>query len=348
MGAVVEPENDTFSETDESPAAEELENDQREDETLLRVANAPPRASDAGSPRIDRVAVFWDFENVRNPRHETTASAVHAVRELARKHGKIMEIRLYYDPLHPSEAYTDRLNLTRNGVTLVDCPKHRDSRGEIVKDTLDKMLIVDAMEFSLTNESCCVVLIASDGDYSYMLNKLRNQGVKTVVIHGPNTALAGALLDAADIARSFHELFHPTETSEEIGLLLTETSEEPESDTPSRSEDTPSVEQDVGRHHIFLNALKQLSGEGTEWIPDSRVGNSYYEKFGCMPPNDNDKDRFRELRESAFDLGYVQAGRKNVGTEDIVQVTTLVYESHMRLSKHYYIRLTDRGRNQLE
>jgi uncharacterized LabA/DUF88 family protein len=335
---------------DESPAhEEERDNEQREAETLLRVANVPPRASDAGSPRTASVAVFWDFENVRNPKHETTASAVHAVRTLAREHGKKVEIRLYYDA--QEEKKTDRWNFAANGVTLVDCPKRRDSQGEIVKDTLDKMLIVDAMEFSLTNESCCVVLIASDGDYSYMLNKLRNQGVKTVVIHGPHTALAGALLDAADIARSFHELFL-SETSEEIG------STEPESEvSPNRSEDTPSVEKDVahGRHHIYLNAVKEVSGEGAEWILDSKVGDSYYKKFGCIPPNADDKNRFRELRASAFELGFVQAGRKNVGspraraTEEIVRVTTLAYESHMHeLSQHYYIRLTGLGRGLLE
>ena len=346
MGDVV-PLYDPFIETDEFPAAEELENEEREVETLSRVATPPPPASDAGSPRTASVAVFWDFENVRNPKNETTASAVHAVRTLAREHGKKVEIRLYYDA--QEEKKTDRWNFAANGVTLVDCPKRRDSRGEIVKDTLDKMLIVDAMEFSLTNESCCVVLIASDGDYSYMLNKLRNQGVKTVVIHGPHTALAGALLDAADIARSFHELFLPTETSEEIG------STEPESEvSPNRSEDTPSVEQDVahGRHHIYLNALKQLSGEGNEWIPDTELGASYHKKYGCVPAKNIDKNRFRELRKSAFELGFVQAGRKNVSsprsraTEEIVRVTTLVYESHMDFM--LYIRLTGLGRGLLE
>ena len=341
MGDVV-IDDKPFSETDEAPAAEELENEEREVETLSHVAIPPPRASDAGSPRTASVAVFWDFENVRNPKHETTASAVHAVRTLAREHGKKVEIRLYYDA--QEEKKTDRWNFAANGVTLVDCPKRRDSRGEIVKETLDKMLIVDAMEFSLTNESCCVVLIASDGDYSYMLNKLRNQGVKTVVIHGPHTALAGALLDAADIARSFHELFL-SETSEEIG------STEPESEvSPNRSEDTPSVEQDdpYGRHHIYLNGLKQLSGEGTKWIPDINVATSYYKKFGCRPPNDNDKNRLRELRKSAFDLGFVQAGRKDLvrATEEIVRVKTLVYEPHMDVT--LYIRLTGLGRGLLE
>jgi hypothetical protein len=72
----------------------------------------------------------------------------------------------------PSEAVpVNRSLFDLGGFTLVDCPTRN------TKETLDKKIIVDAMHFAAERRSlgvpCCVCLISCDGDYSYMLNRLR-------------------------------------------------------------------------------------------------------------------------------------------------------------------------------
>jgi hypothetical protein len=106
-----------------------------------------------------------DYENVRIPRWCRTADAANAIRSAVIGYGRISERRLYYDSKKASERNTDRVNLDLSGFTLVDCP----SRGR--KETLDKRMIVDILGFAWERAArhipTCVVLITSDGDYSY-------------------------------------------------------------------------------------------------------------------------------------------------------------------------------------
>jgi hypothetical protein len=153
--------------------------------------------------RCDDVGVFWDFENVRIPGGMRATFAANCIREVALTFGKnIAERRLYYDSHKESESFTDRRSLDASGFTLVDCPARH------AKETLDKKLIVDLVLFALRNQqlatrSTCVVLITSDGDYSYTLSKVRDLGVRTVVIHGPATTTAGILFNVCDCTRNW-------------------------------------------------------------------------------------------------------------------------------------------------
>ena len=67
-----------------------------------------------------------------------------------------------------------------SGFTLVDCPTRNE------KETLDKKIIVDVMQFAhsrvMRRQATCVILISNDGDYAYMLSRLRDIQVQAVCI----------------------------------------------------------------------------------------------------------------------------------------------------------------------
>jgi hypothetical protein len=88
------------------------------------------------------------------------------------------------------------------GWILVDTP----TRGK--KETLDKKIIVDVMQTALTSElSCVIVLISSDGDFAYMLNRLRDQRFKVLIIHKALVGQCGntpaCLYNSSDIELSW-------------------------------------------------------------------------------------------------------------------------------------------------
>ena len=146
------------------------------------------------------VAVFWDFENVRLPAWCPATKAAEEIRNKVAKYGRIVEKRLYYDSRQPTELSAPRSDLDLSGFTLVDCP----SRNR--KETLDKKLIVDVLCFAWERASmgakACVVLITSDGDYSYAMARLRDIGVFTVVIYRPDV-VAKVLIDNANVVMSW-------------------------------------------------------------------------------------------------------------------------------------------------
>ena len=84
------------------------------------------------------------------------------------------------------------------------------------KETLDKQIIVDAMAFACRGVAqrspTCVVLISGDGDYAYMLQKLRDLRVTTVVIV-PRVS-ARVLASSADVVLSWkYDILGPTTTA---------------------------------------------------------------------------------------------------------------------------------------
>ncbi len=146
------------------------------------------------------IAVFWDFENVRIPKWCPASAASEGIRNKLAKYGRIVEKRLYYDARQPTERSVPRSDLDLSGFTLVDCP----SRGK--KEKLDKKLIVDVLCFAWERASmgakACVVLITSDGDYSYVLARLRDIGVFTIIIYRPDI-VAKVLIDNANVVYSW-------------------------------------------------------------------------------------------------------------------------------------------------
>jgi len=140
------------------------------------------------------VGFFWDYENIRVPSHVNAVAVAqqslrtvssNAAQQLGFAQHRIVERRLYYDSRKPSEINVDRSGLG-SSFTLIDCP----ARGH--KETVDKRIIVDLMLFAyervLKGAPVCVVLMSSDGDFTYILSVLRDLGAKVVIIYGANVA----------------------------------------------------------------------------------------------------------------------------------------------------------------
>ena len=101
------------------------------------------------------------------------------------------------------------------------------------KETLDKKIIADVLTFAwdcnVRRISPVVVLLTSDGDYSYILAKLRDRGVMNVVMYGKEQNVSQILVDNADVALNFEKdvlLFTPqkakTSSSSSVELSISE------------------------------------------------------------------------------------------------------------------------------
>ena len=149
------------------------------------------------------IGVFWDYENVQVPSNRKGSEASNAIRAELQSRGRIVQRQLYYDSGKQQLKSSVKSSLDLSGFSLVDCP----TRGR--KETLDKKLIVDLMHFAWGRSQAtdgrrsCVVLISSDGDYAYVLSRLRDMGTHTIVMFGKCATLAEDLLDACDEALSF-------------------------------------------------------------------------------------------------------------------------------------------------
>ncbi|KAG7344514.1 NYN domain containing protein [Nitzschia inconspicua] len=146
------------------------------------------------------VAIFWDYENVRIPAWCHPSTATQGIRNKVAKYGRVVEKRIYYDSRQPTEVSVPRAELDSSGFTFVDCP----SRNR--KETLDKKIIVDIMCFAWervsTGSKACIVLITSDGDYSYALARLRDIGVFAVVMYRP-VNVSKVLINSANVVLSW-------------------------------------------------------------------------------------------------------------------------------------------------
>ena len=147
------------------------------------------------------VGLFWDYENLSVARSHDAADISNRLRALSLRFGRLVERRVYHDPSKVSSvAPNDRSRLDSAGFTLVDCPTRNE------KETVDKKIIVDVMHFAITRisraQAVCVVLMTNDGDYAYMLSRLRDLQVKVVVVYLAGHA-ADALLHACDHAFSW-------------------------------------------------------------------------------------------------------------------------------------------------
>eukprot|EP00579_Thalassiosira_antarctica_P004125 CAMPEP_0201904342 /NCGR_PEP_ID=MMETSP0902-20130614/55946_1 /ASSEMBLY_ACC=CAM_ASM_000551 /TAXON_ID=420261 /ORGANISM="Thalassiosira antarctica, Strain CCMP982" /LENGTH=476 /DNA_ID=CAMNT_0048438425 /DNA_START=48 /DNA_END=1478 /DNA_ORIENTATION=- len=285
------------------------------------------------------VAVFWDYENVRIPAWCPATAASEGIRNKVAKYGRIVEKRLYYDSRQPTEYMAPRSELDLSGFTLVDCP----SRNR--KETLDKKLIVDVLCFAWERASlgakACVVLITSDGDYSYALARLRDIGVFTVIIYRPAN-VAKVLIDNANVAMSWEydvlsgpppgqdededdDLESVTGNSSTLVESVAATNDTtttpltaPSSDrgTPDEASDHSAKKpakqpntQTRGKFALFcsvvLNAQHRNVQEGisvySSWAAESITASTFYVKVG-----EKDRESYLGIRTLAPQKGFVE------------------------------------------
>mmetsp|Transcript_15099 Transcript_15099/g.23391 ORF Transcript_15099/g.23391 Transcript_15099/m.23391 type:complete len:460 (+) Transcript_15099:78-1457(+) len=343
------------------------------------ILNAPisiPPSGDAAPPQAQTdfplgtadIAVFWDFENVRIPNWCPATAASECIRNKVSKYGRIVEKRLYYDSRQPAERSAPRSDLDLSGFTLVDCP----SRGR--KETLDKKLIVDVLCFAWERASmgakACVVLITSDGDYSYALARLRDIGVFTIIIYRPDI-VAKVLIDNANVVYSWEydvlggpptsqddeDSYEPARDGNDSysygcgecdeGHAVDGLDEFGDSSALTSTDAQPPSPYVQGKFALFcsvvLNAQHRNIKEGisvySSWAGEANVAAIFYEKIG-----EKDRDAYHEIRSLAFDKGFIEWGRRNliVPGKPVIKVKDRDVRRE-ELSPESYVRLSHAG-----
>ena len=318
------------------------------------------------------IAVFWDFENVRIPNWCPPTAASESIRNKLSKYGRIVEKRVYYDSRQPAERAVPRSELDLSGFTLVDCP----SRGR--KESVDKKLIVDALCFAWERASmgakACVVLITSDGDYSYALARLRDIGVFTIIFYRPDV-VAKVLIDNVNVvfswefdvlggppaSREEEDSHEEDENYEDHAIAKAKSSkigqidEYSDPNGESLAQDSNTCTETMlrpssyvrGKFALFcsvvLNAQHRNIKEGisvySSWANEANAAAIFYEKMGGK-----DREVYHEIRSLAFSKGFIEWGRRNllVPGKPVIKVADRDVRTD-NLSPESYLRLTHAG-----
>jgi hypothetical protein len=237
-------------------------------------------------------------------------------------------------------------------------------------------MIVDILGFAWERTSrripTCVVLITSDGDYSYTVAKLRDIGVCTVIVYGERTTTADVLLDACDHAMSwiFDVLQRPTveetegeNVADDVNHVVVDTgniestiSQDNNENTqngrelmmPPLSRETSQSEALEGRHLVFLNCvasiqLMQLSAKHVNstseyvemnWENCWALDAQVVQLFNSKRGvlGSDHKSYYKEVRKSAAIGQFIRIGRQDPNTGIIHDVTSGLAESGIDIS----------------
>jgi uncharacterized LabA/DUF88 family protein len=148
----------------------------------------------APGTRGDQVAVFIDLENLALGAGENLPGAAEpipyrALELLTRDYGNASIRRAYADWSKP-EFGRHQQNLAQNGITLIQVTRF----GAQQKNAVDILMAVDAMEVLITHPDVgTFVLVAGDGDYSPLVQRLREFG-KWVVGVGTKASASSRLV----------------------------------------------------------------------------------------------------------------------------------------------------------
>lgn len=143
----------------------------------------------------EQVAVFFDFENLAigarrdMPSLGQEAVSAPALKLLCQQRGSATIRRAYADWGQPQFApYQEALAL--NGIDLIQVKRF----GVQQKNAADIRMAVDAMEALITHpEISTYILVAGDGDYSPLVQRLREYG-KTVIGVGTEASASPRLV----------------------------------------------------------------------------------------------------------------------------------------------------------
>jgi hypothetical protein len=122
----------------------------------------------------------------------------------------MMSQKLYYDSTHQQSLqhhnYFDPQTFALNDFLLTDCPS-----SDMKQSSLDKKMLADVLGFAWQRVNrqipSCVVLVTDDPEFSYLLTKLKEMGVQTILIHSHLTQTSDLLLDCCHRSLSYEEIF---------------------------------------------------------------------------------------------------------------------------------------------
>ena len=153
-----------------------------------------PAPANAQATLGDQVAVFIDLENLalgagENLPGQADPIPYRALELLTRDYGNASIRRAYADWSKP-EFGRHQQNLAQNGITLIQVTRF----GAQQKNAVDILMAVDAMEVLITHPDVgTFVLVAGDGDYSPLVQRLREFG-KWVVGVGTEASASSRLV----------------------------------------------------------------------------------------------------------------------------------------------------------
>jgi uncharacterized LabA/DUF88 family protein len=153
-----------------------------------------PAAGAAAASLGDQVAVFIDLENLALGAGEDLPGQADpipykALELLCRDYGNTSIRRAYADWSRP-EFTRYQNNLAQNGITLIQVTRF----GAQQKNAADILMAVDAMEVLITHPDVgTFLLVAGDGDYSPLVQRLREWG-KWVVGVGTKASASSRLV----------------------------------------------------------------------------------------------------------------------------------------------------------
>jgi uncharacterized LabA/DUF88 family protein len=153
-----------------------------------------PAPASAQATLGDQVAVFIDLENLalgagENLPGQADPIPYRALELLTRDYGNA-SIRRAYADWSKAEFARHQQNLAQNGITLIQVTRF----GAQQKNAVDILMAVDAMEVLITHPDVgTFVLVAGDGDYSPLVQRLREFG-KWVVGVGTKASASSRLV----------------------------------------------------------------------------------------------------------------------------------------------------------
>lgn len=107
------------------------------------------------------MAIFWDLENIPIPTRVRGQDIAHRLKTVLKPYGQWVQFRGYASIGLQGIPSDKRSELHLSGCHLVDCP--HGGR----KDVVDKMILVDAMQFAYQNpDHATLCIIAGDIDYA--------------------------------------------------------------------------------------------------------------------------------------------------------------------------------------
>mmetsp|Transcript_24673 Transcript_24673/g.46933 ORF Transcript_24673/g.46933 Transcript_24673/m.46933 type:complete len:963 (-) Transcript_24673:59-2947(-) len=270
------------------------------------------------------LAIFWDYENVViPPRFTNPVEVSNAIVGAVSHYGRIVDRRMYMDfTRRRTKDVSLWAALDSSGFDLVDTPARNG-----IKETLDKKLIVDVLTFAWDsavrndNVKPVVVLLTSDGDYAYTLQKLRDRGVMAVVIYASDAAVASTLKAAADTALHFE-----TEVLSTVRNGSNPSSSLASSGSPKlrHKSSVECVDEDA---RVLAQVILPLmskdkaiiskqegDGETIKWVISANAASQFRSELSrqsSQPPK-NMKERYQAARKFAVTNRWIVQGRRKL------------------------------------
>lgn len=179
--------------------------------------------SDSANPSMNKIAVYWDFENIHSgvqPRHPSPSARGHGFRAPDR----LVNVKIVMDYLNSlgdvviNRAYADwtmfksyRFILMEHAVDLIQL----FPRGPHAKNGADIRMAIDAMEDSFHFPDVDVqVIIGGDSDFTNVAQKLRMHG-RYVIGIGAKDSSNIYWIKACNEFKYYHTLMDPEDEGED-------------------------------------------------------------------------------------------------------------------------------------